>query len=189
MTPRQAADLVRVVRAVCPAQQIDEWTPDAWADILAPYSFDDARAAVLAIASVPMPPGTSLFIGTNQIIDGINKIRGKRLQATAMPQPPAGLDPAEYDAWHKQTREEIASGTYRPEPLPELPPPSEGRVRRLIADATPAIAPAAEHPERRRRPDVDQMVDQAQTDAEKARQLAELEARIATETGAADADA
>lgn len=188
MTPRQAADLVRVVRAVCPAQHVDEWTPDAWAEILAPYSFNDARTAVLALASIPMPPGTSLFIGTNQIVEGINKIRGKRLQATAMPQPPAGLDPAEYDAWHKRTHEAIANGTYQPQPLPELPPPDEGRVRRLIAEATPATADTPEHHERRRQPDVDQMVDQAQTDAEKARQLAQLEARIASE-GTPDADA
>ena len=188
MNRHDAIKLCQLVKACCPSQQFDEYTPDAWAVILGRYSFDDARQAVQDIVSAPLELGRSRYVEPGHIVTGINKIREQRLKATGMPQPPAGLSPAEYDAWHKQTYQAITNGTYRPEPLPELPPPDEGRVRRLIAEATPVIAETPEHTERRRQPDVAQMVDQAQTDAEKARQLAQLEARIASE-GTADADA
>lgn len=188
MIPAEILDLCRLVKACCPSQQLDAYTPDAWVLILGKYSFDDARQAVLEIVSAPLDLARSRYVEPGHIVTGINRIRGRRLEATPMPIPPAGLDPAEYSDWHNRTREAIANGTLR-DVVIELPGPAElGRFRELLADATPTISTTPEHPRRRRTPDVEQIVDQAQADADKARQLAELEARIAQE-GTTDADA
>src|SRR5690606_14585339 len=46
MTPEEAVILARYVKAMCPQQRLDEYTADAWYDVLAPYPLEDARAAV-----------------------------------------------------------------------------------------------------------------------------------------------
>lgn len=42
--------LVRYIRALCPQQAIDEFTPDAWHDVLADLEFGAARHAAMRIA-------------------------------------------------------------------------------------------------------------------------------------------
>lgn len=42
--------LTRYVRACCPQQAMDEFTADAWHDLLGDISLDDARAAVVVVA-------------------------------------------------------------------------------------------------------------------------------------------
>ena len=187
MNRHDAIKLCQLVKACCPSQQFDEYTPDAWALILGRYPIDDARAAVQEIVSSPLELGRSRYIEPGHIITGINRIRGRRLQATPMPSPPAGLDPAEYADWHLATREAIANGTYQPAPASPAAIPRQGRFRELVSEATPTLSPEPEHADRRRHPDVEQIVDQAQTDAEKARQLAAIKARMVEEAHDADA--
>ena len=50
MTPDETVALARYVRALCPAQRFDEYTPDAWHDLLHRYTRDEARAAAAAVA-------------------------------------------------------------------------------------------------------------------------------------------
>lgn len=50
MTPDEIIKLCRYIKAACPAQAMDEFTPDVWADILpVSYTLDECRAAVIAI--------------------------------------------------------------------------------------------------------------------------------------------
>lgn len=42
--------LTRYVKACCPQQAIDEYTPDAWHDLLGNLGLADCRAAVAAVA-------------------------------------------------------------------------------------------------------------------------------------------
>lgn len=46
MNVREISTLLAMVRALCPAQKIDEHTPDAWLFVLDDVPFDDARAAL-----------------------------------------------------------------------------------------------------------------------------------------------
>ena len=48
MTPHETLLLTRYVKACCPQQAIDEYTPDAWHDLLGDLSLADCRAAVVA---------------------------------------------------------------------------------------------------------------------------------------------
>lgn len=42
--------LTRYVKACCPQQAIDEYTADAWHDLLEDVTFDEAKQAVIAVA-------------------------------------------------------------------------------------------------------------------------------------------
>lgn len=51
MTREETAALCRIVRALCPAQAWDEYTPDAWHEVLGGLDFDECRIAVAAAAA------------------------------------------------------------------------------------------------------------------------------------------
>ena len=46
MTPTEIVGLVRLVKALCPSQAIDEYTPDAWHLVLDDITVADAKAIV-----------------------------------------------------------------------------------------------------------------------------------------------
>jgi hypothetical protein len=50
MTPRETVILTRYVKALCPQQAIDEYTPNAWHDLLGDLSAVECRAAAIAVA-------------------------------------------------------------------------------------------------------------------------------------------
>lgn len=50
MTHEETVILTRYVRACCPQQAIDEFTPDAWHDLLGGYGLAECRAAVATVA-------------------------------------------------------------------------------------------------------------------------------------------
>ncbi|WEH40763.1 hypothetical protein [Streptomyces sp. AM 2-1-1] len=50
MTEDEAVQVAEYVAAACPAQKFGEYTPDVWGEILAPYTVEDAHAAVIAVA-------------------------------------------------------------------------------------------------------------------------------------------
>lgn len=167
MNRSEIIKLGRLVKACCPSQQFDEYTPDAWTLILAGYNFDDAKAAVSALASTPLEPGKSRYIEPGHIIAGILRIRAKRLEATPLPSPPAGLDSAGYLSWERRTREAIASGHYVPSDAPPAIP-APGGLAELVRSATPKpILSAVQSAPR--------MSDE-EIEAERQRQLAALEA-------------
>lgn len=50
MTPQESLVLVRYVKACCPQQAIDEFTPEAWHDLLGDLELADCRRAVTTVA-------------------------------------------------------------------------------------------------------------------------------------------
>ncbi|MFB7900279.1 hypothetical protein ACFC1B_28615 [Streptomyces xiamenensis] len=73
MTDEEIVILARYVRALCPAQKFDEYTPDAWSDVLRPYELADARAAAAAIAR------RQPWVAPAEIIAEVKRARGERL--------------------------------------------------------------------------------------------------------------
>lgn len=72
MTPSETVVLARYVRALCPGQKFDEYTPDAWHDVLADFALADARAAAASVAR------KKPFVSPAEIIDEIRKQRDAR---------------------------------------------------------------------------------------------------------------
>lgn len=137
MNAAEVLQLCRLVKACCPSQVFDEYTPQAWELILSGYDYADAKTAVAALVSAPLEPGRSRYIEPGHIIGGIKRIREKRVADNPMPEPPAGLTVAEYITWQRTTRDAIASGTYRP---PTDPQPARPEVVALIRQAAGALA-------------------------------------------------
>ena len=110
MSPEETVALCRLVKAICPSQALDQYTPDAWALILRHIDYNDAKQAVIDIASRPLEPGKSRYIEPGHIIGGVRRIRAKRIEDYGPVSPPAGLDTAGYMDWLRETRHLIGSG-------------------------------------------------------------------------------
>lgn len=106
MTKEEALVLTRYVRAACPQQAMDKYTPDTWYDLLDDLSFMDCQAAVKAIGR------RQPFIAPCEIREEVREVRAGRLRDTPMPDPPDGLgdDPAAYKAWLAAERKKIMDG-------------------------------------------------------------------------------
>ncbi|MDU7718833.1 MAG: hypothetical protein E7J90_11535 [Cutibacterium avidum] len=121
MTLDETADLLRTIRAICPAQAQDEFTPEAWNLVLDDIAMPDAMAAVRRIArSTDTKP---LWIDPRQILNEVRRVRTARLDAT--PTSGAPTDPAAYCQWLKATRQHIASGNRTDTPALECPPDAQ----------------------------------------------------------------
>lgn len=83
MTPDEAVILARYVRALCPQQKFDEYTPDAWHDILRSYLLDEARTAAATIA------GRQAFVAPGEIATEIRRTRAALVSVDAETEPPA----------------------------------------------------------------------------------------------------
>lgn len=94
MTPTETVVLTEYVKACCPQQRMNEYTPDAWHDLLGDLSLDDCRAAVIAVTR------TKPFCAPSEIRAEVRKVRDRRLDNTEVPPPPPELldDPAAYSA-------------------------------------------------------------------------------------------
>jgi len=84
MTPEETVVLARYVRAMYPQTRLDEFTPDAWHDVLAPYGLEDARAAV-----VQHVQRGNAFISAGEIVTEIRRTRNARIEAAG---PYTGID-------------------------------------------------------------------------------------------------
>ena len=111
MTPNETIALCRYVKAICPSQALDQYTPDAWHLILGHLEYDDAKLAVTQIASLDLEPGKARYIEPGHILATVKRIRAKRLDDYGpIDNPPAGLNAAEYLTWLRTTRNAIANG-------------------------------------------------------------------------------
>lgn len=108
MTPMETVALVRQVRATCPAQKLDEYTPDAWAPILADLRLEDCAAAVVELGK------RIAFIAPADIRAEVRRIRKDRLDRVPFPTPPPDLTPLETIAWQRDVTRQIADGTFVP---------------------------------------------------------------------------
>jgi hypothetical protein len=130
---QEAVILTRYVRAMCPQQKFDEYTADAWHNILNGYSLDEARTAV----DRHITAGHA-FVAVGEIITEIRKARNDRLERHTEAEPPAGdTGDHAYRAALIAERRAIAAGYTEPRPVPALPPGSSeqpgGRARAVLA--------------------------------------------------------
>ena len=143
MSPEETVALCRLVKAICPSQALDQYTPDAWALILRHIDYNDAKQAVIDIASRPLEPGKSRYIEPGHIIAQVKRIRAQRLADHGPLIPPPGLDgTTEYLAWIRQASAVVASGGSLPTPPAVAADP--GRSAAVIAgirDALPTAQP------------------------------------------------
>ncbi|TDB76802.1 hypothetical protein E1264_38095 [Actinomadura sp. KC216] len=105
MTPIEAVVLCRYVKACCPQQQIDEYTPDAWHDLLGDLALDDCKAAVVQVAR------RQPFVAPAEIREEVRQIRNDRLEAA--PESPPPVDPnreADYRRALTEIRYAVAGG-------------------------------------------------------------------------------
>ena len=176
MKPTETIQLCRLVKACCPSQVFDEFTPLAWAEVLASYSYDDAKQVVLQLVGKPLEPGRSRYIEPGHIIGGIHRMRSQRLTDTPPANPPSDLTAVGYTDWLQRQRAQIAAGEPpAAEPVRTAAPET---VRQILSDAGPKQladgvrdAAAAPHPDLERDTEAD-------LNAERSRQLDALKARI-----------
>lgn len=96
MTPDETVMLARYVRALCPQQKFDEYTPDAWHDVLADFALADARAAAAAVAR------KQPFVSPAEIIAEIRRTRDDRaadIQGPGLPAEVPDADPDDVQAY------------------------------------------------------------------------------------------
>lgn len=112
MSPEEAFRLCRMVKALCPAQSIDELSPDGWALVLRDDRYTDAEQALAQLAR------EQEFIHVSHIVGRMKRIRRDRVLAFGtLPDPPSDLDPNDTDAysrWLVATTRAIADGTLEP---------------------------------------------------------------------------
>jgi hypothetical protein len=175
-----ATETARISRAIAglkPAQHFDDETPAYWALVLAGIRYEDARQAVINLA------GRVRFIDPSDIVTEVKRLRDARL---------CGVDRlahlAETPAEWRQIITKVADGELVvPAPAFE---DAEGMRRidaavRHLLQRPPAplsrdyVAPKAIEPPRDLAPS-----DADRVEAERARQLAEIEARIDAENAA-----
>jgi hypothetical protein len=99
MIATEMATLVRFVRALCPAQKIDEYTPDAWMLVIGDLEFADAEAAVKTLGR------SQPFIAAADIATEVHRMRAKRLGGWAETEPDVE-DPDDWRAYIAALRDQ-----------------------------------------------------------------------------------
>lgn len=131
MNRQEAVALTRYVKACCPRQAIDEYTPDAWHDLLGDLDLDACRQAVTRVAR------RQPFVAPAEIRAEVRTERERRLAAVSSDKLlPAGDVADDAGAYLQQVRERVkvvADGKGRMEvPMVGVPLPPElpqGRLR------------------------------------------------------------
>lgn len=112
MNKTETVLLCRYAKAMCPAQAIDEYTPDAWADVLHDVSLEEAQAAIRE----GIRNRGWRFIDITEVIDGARQSRRQRLAAWVgqfgplIPPYSLGGDVTQELAWLATARRRILDG-------------------------------------------------------------------------------
>jgi hypothetical protein len=126
----EAIMLCRFVKAACPQQAIDEYTPDAWLILLEPFRYEDCKQAAVELARAEP------FVAPAEIIAKVKAIRSKRIQDFGPFDPPDGI--TDYHKWLGDTRRAIADGELTPNVRP-INKAEQDRVMRAIEGVFPRI--------------------------------------------------
>lgn len=129
MTPRETVLLCRYVKACCPQQAFDEYTPDAWQDLLGDLTLADCREAVRNVA------GRQPFVAPAEIRTEVRRLRGGRLEGFQYVPVEGDKDPQVYLANLRAQRTAVATGEREAAPAIEAAKPRGEAVRALIAGA------------------------------------------------------
>lgn len=108
MNRAEAAMLCRYVTACCPQQKLDEYSPDAWADLLGDLRYQDCKEGAGRVAR------RQPFVSPSEIRGEVRRIRAARVDGALFPDPPSGMDAAAYIDWLKEARAAIADGDTMP---------------------------------------------------------------------------
>lgn len=134
MTPSETVKLTRYVAACCPQQQIDDYTPDAWFDLLGDLPLADCREAVRVVCK------RQPFIAPAEIRAEIRRVRNDRLAREIVPAPPAELadTPVRWRAELSAGLRKIADGLSIPRAIAgpvreDDPPPTWAEARAKMA--------------------------------------------------------
>ena len=116
MNEQEIAQVIGFVHALCPAQKMDEYTPDAWELVLEDIAFDDARAALKTL-------GLQLrFIAPADIAGEVRRIRTARIATYVETEPDE--DPDNVQAYLEAIRagrfKAASSAEARPRPVKAL---------------------------------------------------------------------
>jgi hypothetical protein len=145
MNSQEAAVLCRYVRALCPQQKFDEFTPDAWHDVLGDYQLTDARQAAARIAR------RQPFVAPSEIADEIGKIRGSRIHDFVY-EPPAGERDPHYIARLRHQLAATGDGERPPVIHQALPARPVAELVSGLADALPTVPKTDDEVAKIRRP-------------------------------------
>lgn len=129
MTPRETVVLCRYVKACCPQQQVDEYTPDAWHDLLGDLELADCREAVKTIAS------RQPFVAPAEIRAEVRRIRTQRLEGFQYVPVEGDDDHEVYLTALRAQRKAVADG--RREAAPEIEGGTTRDVPALLAHWNP----------------------------------------------------
>lgn len=91
MNPKEAVLLTRYVRALCPQQKFDEYTADAWFDVLGDWPLATAQEAAAAVAR------KQPFVSPAEIIAEIRQQRDAKADSFQGPGLPAEVPDADPD--------------------------------------------------------------------------------------------
>jgi hypothetical protein len=127
----QAAVLVRYVRALCPQQKFDEYSADAWHDLLGEYDFDACKEAARQLGQ------RQPFIAPAEIITEVRKGRAKRLENFVY-EPDPDETPGEYLRRLRAQIADVAEGRREPQILTGSP---DDRLVELLPGVGQRIPP------------------------------------------------
>lgn len=130
MTPIEAVKLSGYVEQMCPQQRFNEYTGDAWADLMPDIRYEDALEACKILGR------KQVFIAVAEIIAEVKRIRAKRIDDHGPIVPPPDLDPDDpiaYRDWWRDSLRAIGDGTF--EPAGELEGLRERPVRQITQNA------------------------------------------------------
>lgn len=140
MNEAQAAMLLGVC-STFDNRKADEAAAKAWSVALRDVRFEDARDAVVAHYQ-----RSADWVMPAQVIAEVRRIRARRIDAVTL-DPPAEVasDTAGYLRWLRRSRRAVADG-WEP-PVEALEPAQPGRIRELVAAASPrAVESGAQRP-------------------------------------------
>lgn len=121
MNHTEAAILVRYVRALCPQQKFDEYSADAWHDLLGHLDLDPCKAAARTLGQ------RQPFIAPAEIIAEVRSQRRERL-ANFQYEPDPDESPREYLLRLRAQIADVADGRREPQMLAATPDPELIRV-------------------------------------------------------------
>lgn len=140
MTPNETVVLARYVRALCPQQKFDEYTPDAWHDVLGDYPLEAARRAAATVAK------RQPFISPAEIIEVIERHRAENASDFQGPGLPAEVpdadpdDPVAYIAALRAQRFRAADGhELKSRPMKALLAGITGEIPKPISNQLSAV--------------------------------------------------
>lgn len=103
MGPDELEQITRGIKALCPAQKWDEYTPDLWLGVLQRVRYADATVALERLAA------RQPWIGPSDIVREVSAIRGGRLERVLVePNDVPGVSSCDEE---RALRKAIADGT------------------------------------------------------------------------------